>query len=187
MRELFELDVDECTAFGVLDTDDDDLRLMTPAYTDDDGRQAQNKSVYIIGRIALKQLRDILIESYPPDEETPEEETPEISHLELRQQWLDDMKKDPSIVWQARLREKGQLSDNGWIDSAAPLWFEELEYRRKPKTYTMYMCLVRHLHTAGLSPFSLSFRTVSELDIHCNQFGLVKVGEVVAREIGEGI
>lgn len=115
--------------------------------------------------------------------DAPKPPQPTIPHLKLRQQWLDDMKKDPSIVWQVR---DTQICDI-WcgLGGREPEWCSDREYRRKPKTYKMYMCLVRHMHTAGIMPFALAFKTESELDLHCKQFALMKVGDVVERGIEE--
>lgn len=70
MRKVFELDDKQLVpVFGVLDIADDGahLRLMSPAYTDLDGRQIQNKSILVEGEVALVQLRDVLIDAYDID------------------------------------------------------------------------------------------------------------------------
>ncbi len=51
-----------------------------------------------------------------------------LKHLALIKEWVSDMEKDPSIVWQVKFK-----SEAFWRDlPSTPSWCIDYEYRRKP-------------------------------------------------------
>lgn len=62
-----------------------------------------------------------VVENKVPSESNPH------PHIEKMREYIEDMSKDASIIWQSR------LLPNEWKDlTCSPSWFSDHEYRRKP-------------------------------------------------------